>query len=346
MKKRIFISYSSIDSEYVISNIVKKFIDAGISDIWFDQLIMRFGDDIAKKISKGIDGSGTFLIILSKESVESIWVRKELAHVFNNAKHNSIRIIPVLIKNCEIPIALEGLKYVNLVENDNNELVELIKQLKNDLKLPALSQTNVIEENQLIFENGTYEEKKKALYFLLAEGSSKSLNIILGNLENLDFETQMMTINSLEGFSVDYKYAKPHLQRLANHENLVISSKVIALLLKDGDKSFLTKLFSNINFDDKEEYCSVAIHALSFYNNYNLNELNRIKNVLVEGLLNPHRQIRLVTLGTCAKLLNQFENHMNLKSSITHYISKLLPAWDKEVAQTASYIYKMYRNIS
>ena len=80
MKKRVFISYSYEDKKFV-EWLQDNLQDLGL-EIWYDQQEIHLGDSIKKKIALGIESSSAFIVILSKSSKNSNWVRYELNSAF------------------------------------------------------------------------------------------------------------------------------------------------------------------------------------------------------------------------------------------------------------------------
>ncbi len=63
MNKKVFISYSHEDKEFV------EWLKIGLQDIgqeiWYDQQELQIGDSIKNKIAEGIQTSSAFILILS-----------------------------------------------------------------------------------------------------------------------------------------------------------------------------------------------------------------------------------------------------------------------------------------
>lgn len=88
---KIFISYSSKDSEFVekILNILER---AQI-EYWKAPEMIPAGSNYAKEIPKAIQACEACLFVVSKDSQESIWVEKEIDSMINFRKH----LIPIKI---------------------------------------------------------------------------------------------------------------------------------------------------------------------------------------------------------------------------------------------------------
>jgi hypothetical protein len=87
-------------------------------NVWIDSWRMTPGDSLVEKIGEGIEASDRLIAFLSKASVESQWVKKEIATglVMELAEEKGLGekfVIPVLLESCKIPILLRDKLYAN-----------------------------------------------------------------------------------------------------------------------------------------------------------------------------------------------------------------------------------------
>lgn len=126
--QRVFISHSSEDKEFVRS-LSNDLDNLGIT-VWFDEWELSVGDSIIDKIFEGLGASDILIIVLSPSSVVSRWVKEEL-NVANMRRisDGDVRVLPVLYKDCEIPLALKHIKYADFRGNYGNALYTLMDSL-------------------------------------------------------------------------------------------------------------------------------------------------------------------------------------------------------------------------
>ena len=98
MKYDVFISYSRKDFDEVsaLMEAIRKEIP-GLS-MWFDVNGIESGDDFEEKIIDAIDNSSFLLFVLSDNSLDSEWTKKEVMYAKNTGK----RIVPVLLKGAQL----------------------------------------------------------------------------------------------------------------------------------------------------------------------------------------------------------------------------------------------------
>ncbi|MCQ2752423.1 MAG: TIR domain-containing protein, partial [Coriobacteriales bacterium] len=95
-KPSVFISYSSKDRE--IADYLKLTLENNNISCWMAPYSIPSGSDYAESIPKGIASCDFFLIVLSKNSMDSIWVPKELDNAITLGK----QIIPFKIDSMDL----------------------------------------------------------------------------------------------------------------------------------------------------------------------------------------------------------------------------------------------------
>ena len=121
---RLFLSYSSKDKNFV-ENLAKKLASDGFQ-VWYDKWEIKVGESITSKIKKGILSSDFLLLVLSNNSINSEWVKKELEEAYKILNSKKAFILPVLLEECKIPSILSDKKYANFKENPELAYKELL----------------------------------------------------------------------------------------------------------------------------------------------------------------------------------------------------------------------------
>lgn len=95
MGGHFFISYSSKDQAVALA-----FRDrlSGVKPVWMAPFSIPVGSSYAHEISRAIEEADAFILLLSKNSVRSKWVEKEL----DNALRVDVPILPVALDHCEL----------------------------------------------------------------------------------------------------------------------------------------------------------------------------------------------------------------------------------------------------
>ncbi|MBN1993301.1 MAG: toll/interleukin-1 receptor domain-containing protein [Anaerolineae bacterium] len=127
----VFISYRRKDSEFV-QQLHQELTKRGLS-AWFDRESIEVADHWRTSIAEGIRDCKVFVLVLSPDAVESVNIRKEV----DLAESHGKRIIPLLWRQTEIPVAFEyalaGIQWIDFKETASPEnfdqLADVIKRL-------------------------------------------------------------------------------------------------------------------------------------------------------------------------------------------------------------------------
>jgi len=82
--------------------------------VWIDSAEINVGDSLIEKISEGIETMDYLAVVLSKFSVQSEWVKREVEVATNREiSHHRVVVLPILREQCEIPAFLKGKLYAD-----------------------------------------------------------------------------------------------------------------------------------------------------------------------------------------------------------------------------------------
>jgi glucokinase len=164
----IFISYSSRDAG--TARLLHEYLTEMSYQVWLDKIEVIAGDDIIQKVFDGIKKSRFFVILLSRYSTQSKWVREELSAArIRELEEGKITILPILYEDCKVPESLTSKKYIDF----RHSIQQGLEDLKADLGIHHQ------RENREEIQNPSQKPEKQTL------GQTKStlLNAISGNEE-------------------------------------------------------------------------------------------------------------------------------------------------------------------
>ena len=108
----VFLSHATEDKERFVRSFAAALRKKGI-DAWVDEWEIVPGDSLVQKIfEEGIRSATAIIVILSKTSVTKKWVKEELDAAIITRITNATRLIPVVIEECDVPIALRATRWV------------------------------------------------------------------------------------------------------------------------------------------------------------------------------------------------------------------------------------------
>ncbi|SER18904.1 toll/interleukin-1 receptor domain-containing protein [Giesbergeria anulus] len=142
----VFLSHNHRDKEFVRK--LAADLDAHGVKYWLDEAEMKIGDSLIQKIRQGIESVDYFAVILSPNSVEAPWVVNELDVAMNNQINGrSIKVLPIMLKECDPPGFLIGKLYAdfkaeNLYEESFKALINSIGVVFNKSAMQAIKYHN------------------------------------------------------------------------------------------------------------------------------------------------------------------------------------------------------------
>lgn len=127
----IFVSYSHLDQGW-LKPVCEKLANAGLR-VWTDELIEP-ADDWEEAVAQTIKNAGCLVALLTENSAQSEWVRRELGF----AEANQTRIFPLLLRGTEqdsIPLRLITHQFIDARQDYDNAMNRLIVSIREHLGL-------------------------------------------------------------------------------------------------------------------------------------------------------------------------------------------------------------------
>lgn len=125
---KVFISHSHQDKKY--TELISHTLEKAGHEVWVDSLKIRPGDNFITKINDAIKESDAFVVIVSKNSISSENVSKEISAIaLGEISKKRTRIIPVLIDQSTVPQYLAQYLYVDLSKDFDSGLNRIIQAL-------------------------------------------------------------------------------------------------------------------------------------------------------------------------------------------------------------------------
>lgn len=131
---KIFLSHTSTDKPFV-RKLAADLRNYGHT-VWIDEAEINIGDSLIGKIREGLDSVDFVAAVLSKASIESEWVNKELDIASNREiKEKRVIVLPLVIENVKLPGFLEGKLYGDFSdETKYKEKLDLLLRSLGDSK--------------------------------------------------------------------------------------------------------------------------------------------------------------------------------------------------------------------
>ena len=124
----VFLSHNSKDKPRV-QKLAELLRQAGLK-VWFDEWVIRPGDDIFHEIEAGLESSRVLVLCISPAAFGSDWVILERNTVlFRDPANKGRRFIPLLLSDCTIPDTIQRYKYIDYRNEDKAAFQNLVKEV-------------------------------------------------------------------------------------------------------------------------------------------------------------------------------------------------------------------------
>lgn len=159
----VFISYSHKDAAFVnrlsidlIKNNVK---------VWKDSMKITAGDSLLSTIQAGIKGASYFCVVLSKNALQSKWVKKEISKaVVREATKKGIVILPILIEDCDVPPELSDKMFVDFRKDFASGLRKILAVVADKYNLGDSARIDT--DSAYYFDYGIEQKLIEGRYFM------------------------------------------------------------------------------------------------------------------------------------------------------------------------------------
>lgn len=131
MRPSIFLSHNHRDKEFV-RRLGRDLALDGIK-VWIDEAEILVGDSLLQKVESAIEDMEYLGVVLSKNSINSEWVKREVRLALTNEIYNKkVTVLPILLDDVEIFSFLKDKLYVDFrdMSNYDTALMNLIRSIR------------------------------------------------------------------------------------------------------------------------------------------------------------------------------------------------------------------------
>ena len=113
----IFLSHNSQDKPFV-RKLAKDLRSQGFY-VWVDEAEIKLGDSLIEKIRDGLDRVEYVGVVLSNNSINSQWVKKEIDIAMNKEIENKkVTVLPLMLEKVDLPYFLKGKLYADFTSEE------------------------------------------------------------------------------------------------------------------------------------------------------------------------------------------------------------------------------------
>ena len=201
---KIFLSHTSDDKPFVrkLAGDLRRYNHT----VWIDEAEINIGDSLISKIREGLDSVDFVAVVLSKKSIESPWVQKEIEIASTREiDEKKVVVLPLLIEDVELPGFLKGKFYGDFSDSNkyDEKLAVLLRSLGDSDPIPQKkSELDQLRQELKEARETAKEHQIKAKKLHKYSLFSKSENLRAGIESDNSLNPEYTPINNVYAFEI------------------------------------------------------------------------------------------------------------------------------------------------
>jgi TIR domain-containing protein len=147
---KVFISHAGADKPFVRRLAAR--LEKSHFQVWLDEHDLIAGDPLPESIGKALQAAKVILVVVSKESVASKWLRYELNVATDRMIKGECRVIPVVIDETPLPAEVIGLLYADCRRGLPRGLPSILTALQHEARRADMEHSFSSRLNRLVDE--------------------------------------------------------------------------------------------------------------------------------------------------------------------------------------------------
>ena len=139
MPRQVFLSHSSLDKARFVDGFARRLTLCGIP-VWYDTWELLPGDGMTQQIfDNGLDQSDVVIVVLSRNSQDSNWVRHEVDTAIQRLQDGECRILPIVLDGLKVPHWLSVFQYQRIsdLSDYDDELDRIVAGIRRHMTGPS-----------------------------------------------------------------------------------------------------------------------------------------------------------------------------------------------------------------
>jgi TIR domain len=139
MPGKLFISYAHENAEFVVQ--LATALHASGQEVFWDRWELSAGDSLIERLlEEGLKEAAWVAAVVSRASIESRWVREELSIATVRRLDGKVRVIPIVIEDVEVPLALSALVRVDMRKGFDLGVRDILNAINGVRERPAVAE--------------------------------------------------------------------------------------------------------------------------------------------------------------------------------------------------------------
>ncbi|MFX0141832.1 MAG: toll/interleukin-1 receptor domain-containing protein [Candidatus Hodarchaeota archaeon] len=244
--------------------------------VWLDEAELKLGDSLIEKLSTAIKKMNYLAVLLSKNSVSSKWVKKEVNIALNEEIcGRKVKVLPLVIENCSIPFFLRDKLYADFTKPEN-----YINSLQ--LLLDRILQEKVVDAKLILQKYKQLEEIKKikqVIFSLLEDEKLIKYTDTVPDILVPRAKKIKEICDEISEIDIYIEYLNVFLEELKNEDD-IRSTAIFYICNEIFPSCDLDKYLISNFYEINSEVQGIIIESLYIDINPNPNFLNLIENLI------------------------------------------------------------------
>jgi hypothetical protein len=142
--KQIFISHAHQDAE-LAHRLAQDLVQAGWQ-VWIAPQSIQTGEKWVEAISRGLEESGIFLLLITPAAVNSRWVQSETNIAIELDHQQKIRFIPLKVKTANEPLLWRAYQHIPISGQYTSDLQNILGELDGRYALNEINESSAIKK--------------------------------------------------------------------------------------------------------------------------------------------------------------------------------------------------------
>jgi small GTP-binding protein len=165
----VFLSHSSKDKE-IVRDIAERLREDGLR-VWFDEWVLKPGDNLPKKLDDGLEESRILVLCMSANAFGSDWAQLETGTFrFRDPLNKDRRFIPLLLDDAPVKGSLAQFLYIKWGENREQAYMKLQEACRPQRRGKVESARKLISEKAIQLDYKLDELLKIHIYVFSEDG--------------------------------------------------------------------------------------------------------------------------------------------------------------------------------
>jgi len=147
---KVFISHTTADKPFVRRLTAR--LEKSQFGVWLDEHDLIAGDPLPERVGKALQAAKVILVVVSRESVASKWLRYELNVATDRMIKGECRVIPVVIDETPLPAEVIGLLYADCRKGLAQGLPSILTALRHEARRAEMEHSFSSRVNRLVDE--------------------------------------------------------------------------------------------------------------------------------------------------------------------------------------------------